>query len=224
MSVMFSSNVRIRFAKGILQAFTCKSSALDQTPAAALKALLMDLPVYTNRMAIEKFNRTRGVPKDGAELVLPDIGQVHKVIGKMFWKHRDRFPIVNVSIVFESPCAVCGALYRYNLPWRLQDRLLRTCEAHRGQFRSPAAPKTWRWKCRPFEQRVAALLLAVVRQFGSIRQTDAVVSIAAQIEPSLISDRDTRKARAKSALRNLIAEGKLPRGIRVTPDAFIWDP
>ena len=176
--------------------------------------------VYTNRMAIEKFNRTRGVPKDGAQLILPDIGQVHTVVGKLFWKYRDRFPIVNVSLVFEAPCAVCGAPFRYNLPWRLQYRLMRTCEAHRGQWRSPE-PKRYPNRRSPFVERVSRMLLAEVRQHGSISFEGAVISIASKIERNPDALQDCRRGNTRQAIRTMIERRRLPKGIRVSETHFL---
>lgn len=179
---------------------------------------------WTNRMAIAKFNRTRGVPKDGAQLILPDIGQVHTVVGVMHWRYRDRFPITNQSIIFEAPCAVCGALYRYNLPWRLQDRLVRTCPDHRGQWRTPVPRPRTRWKVRPFEQRISRLLLSTVSKRIQCAPSDAVVSLADELhKPG--QRLDAVRYRIRRHLQCLIAEGRLPKGVRVNAQGdFFYDP
>lgn len=181
---------------------------------------------WTNRDAIAKFNRKRGVPKNGSQLILPDIGQVHTVIGVKFWRYANRFPRTQIGLVMESYCAVCQARYEHHLGWRLRHGPIRTCEAHRGTWRSPA-PQVRRRQPARFRESVAALLLRSLTS-GSVpllTQEAAVQSLVAGIQIPLCAKRDSRSMRVRLALRQLIERNALPKGVRLNAQGdFFYDP
>lgn len=177
--------------------------------------------VYTNRMAMAAFNRKRGVPKDGAQLILPDIGQVHTVVGKMFWKYRVRKPFVNASIIYQSRCAACGEEYTYNVPFHAP-RLVRTCPDHRGKWRSPQYARE-KAHPKPFRNKVAALLLATLKHAKKSAHKDIVISLSQPLTKPNDPRPDAVRYNVRRALQSMIDDKALPPHVRVTATHFIWE-
>jgi hypothetical protein len=169
---------------------------------------------WTNSRVIEQFrlehpNRI----EEGTTLLLPDIDQWFEVVGHMFWKRKGT-EFTRVGLVWRSECAVCSAVYDFNT-YRKFDYLTRTCPAHRGQWRSPKAPKPAKAPKRKGKRRGAleAQILSYRDELSvlsdRIGEDLFVRAVAGLLKPPVKGMRDTRKQRVARSVGMLAKVGDL---------------
>ena len=90
---------------------------------------------WTNSEVIEawKWMRRERKPQIGDKLSLT-CGQLFRMTNVLHWNYASRPR--QLSYEFESHCMICDKPYRFNVPSYFQS-LVRTCEAHRGQYCEP---------------------------------------------------------------------------------------
>lgn len=159
----------------------------------------------TNREIITAFHKANERIEEGAEIVLPDTGQRFVVVGHSYWrKSGSRF--VRVGLVWQAPCAVCGELFESDTHLRFK-WLTRTCEIHRGQWRSPAFKAAK--KVRDSDSRRTPVIdaisatLSAFDLLGRKPSWEELVAGAVDMLPKGLGKRDTRRQRVVRSVRYL---------------------
>lgn len=145
--------------------------------------------------------------------VLEMLGQQFTVVAMKHWRYADRKKPA-LSLVWESHCAICDELYQFNKPRQTFTSLVRTCPAHRGQFRTPRVIYPPLPKDPPRSNgRPATLQAAISTELDNLAAIHAslplgaLASLLAPLAAHRDGLRDTRRQRCLEALQSMARKG-----------------
>jgi len=145
--------------------------------------------------------------KMGEQLILPDTLQVYTFVSTRFVRINKHRQIWNV---WQSRCPICGIPFTFSLN-RKRNSMVRTCPAHRGQWRAPrrpAAPKPRRERSTPIRDAILAELAACALVARSV-PLEALAQGAIDRLPDRGGQRDTRRQNVTRAMQRLADTGAL---------------
>ena len=145
--------------------------------------------------------------------VLDMLGQQFIVVAMMHWRYTDRKKPA-LSLVWESHCAICNQPYQFNKPRHTFTSLVRTCPAHRGQFRTPRIilpplprdPPRSNGRPATLQAAISLELEAIGLVYASL-PLSALASLLAPLAAHRDGQRDTRRQRCQKALQSMARKG-----------------
>ena len=147
--------------------------------------------------------------------VLDMLGQRFTVIAMKHWRYANRKKPA-LSLVWESHCAICNQPYQFNKPRHTFTSLVRTCPAHRGQFRTPRIilpplprdPPRSNGRPATLQAAISLELEAIGLIYASL-PLSALLALLSPLTTTSGGQRDTSRQRCREVLLRLAARGAL---------------